>query len=159
MAESSNYKAEVSIVIAGAAGQGIQTVEILLTKLLKLCGYNFFATKEYMSRVRGGNNSTEIRVAGSRISAYVDKIDLLFPLNKDALRHLQKRISYSTRIIGEKNKLVENTEKMSNAIIDIAFAELARDIGGQIYSNIIVVGVISGLFKLDTGIVESFMSS
>ncbi|MBN1290564.1 MAG: 2-oxoacid:acceptor oxidoreductase subunit alpha [Candidatus Latescibacteria bacterium] len=159
MAESSKYKNEVSIVIAGAAGQGIQTVEILLTKLLKLCGYNFFATKEYMSRVRGGNNSTEIRVAGTKVSAYVERIDLLFPLNKDALNHVKKRIMGSTRIIGEKSKLVDNSGEIADAIIDISFENLAKEIGGQIFSNIIVVGVISGLFRLDTETIESFMAS
>jgi len=53
---------EVSIVLCGQAGQGVQTVEYLLTRILKLAGYHVFATKEYMSRVRGGANSTTIRV-------------------------------------------------------------------------------------------------
>ncbi len=44
---------DVSIVLCGGAGQGIQTVEQLLTQALKLSGYHVFATKEYMSRVRG----------------------------------------------------------------------------------------------------------
>jgi 2-oxoglutarate ferredoxin oxidoreductase subunit alpha len=49
-AESKDY---VSIVLAGEAGQGIQTVEYILTRVLKLSGYNVFASKEYMSRIRG----------------------------------------------------------------------------------------------------------
>jgi hypothetical protein len=38
---------EVSIVLCGQAGQGIQTVEFLLTRILKVAGYHVFATKEY----------------------------------------------------------------------------------------------------------------
>jgi 2-oxoglutarate ferredoxin oxidoreductase subunit alpha len=47
-------KDDISIVLCGEAGQGIQTIEYVLTHLLKLSGYNVFATKEYMSRIREG---------------------------------------------------------------------------------------------------------
>ena len=47
-------RGSISIVVGGEAGQGIQTIEYLLTKLLKMEGYHIFATKEYMSRIRGG---------------------------------------------------------------------------------------------------------
>jgi len=58
---------DLSIVLCGQAGQGIQTVEYLLTRILKLAGYNVFATKEYMSRIRGGTNSTEIRISSGPV--------------------------------------------------------------------------------------------
>ncbi|MGD8500930.1 MAG: 2-oxoacid:acceptor oxidoreductase family protein, partial [Phycisphaerales bacterium] len=60
---------DLSVVLCGQAGQGIQTVEHLLTRILKLAGYNVFATKEYMSRVRGGMNSTQIRVGSKPVRA------------------------------------------------------------------------------------------
>jgi len=44
---------EVSIVLCGEAGQGINTIELILVNILKKAGYNIFATKEYMSRIRG----------------------------------------------------------------------------------------------------------
>ena len=61
-------KDDISIVLCGQAGQGIQTVEYLLTRIFKLAGYNVFATKEYMSRVRGGLNSTQLRVSSGEAS-------------------------------------------------------------------------------------------
>ncbi len=54
---------EVSIVLCGEAGQGINTIELILVNILKKAGYNIFATKEYMSRIRGGSNSSIIRVS------------------------------------------------------------------------------------------------
>ncbi|MCI5131596.1 MAG: hypothetical protein D3904_08740 [Candidatus Electrothrix sp. EH2] len=54
---------EVSIVFSGAAGQGIQSIETILTKLLKRAGYHVFSTKEFMSRIRGGINSTSTAYA------------------------------------------------------------------------------------------------
>ena len=49
---------DVSIVLCGEAGQGIQTVEEILIQAVKLGGYNVFSSKEYMSRIRGRENST-----------------------------------------------------------------------------------------------------
>jgi 2-oxoglutarate ferredoxin oxidoreductase subunit alpha len=55
-------KNDLSVVFCGQAGQGIQTVEYLLTRTFKLADYNVFATKENMSRIRGGTYSTEIQI-------------------------------------------------------------------------------------------------
>ena len=41
-----------------------------------------------MSRVRGGENSTEIRVSSTRVISYVDRIDILLSLSKGAVPHL-----------------------------------------------------------------------
>src|SRR5665254_1378 len=57
----------ISLVICGEAGHGIQTVEMLLTRIFKLGGLNVFATKEYMSRVRGESNSTQIIVSSKKV--------------------------------------------------------------------------------------------
>ncbi len=44
---------DLNIVICGAAGQGIKTVEKLLSRMFGITGHFVFSTKEYMSRVRG----------------------------------------------------------------------------------------------------------
>ncbi|MFN3328043.1 MAG: 2-oxoacid:acceptor oxidoreductase family protein, partial [Fervidobacterium pennivorans] len=94
-------KSEISIVLSGAAGQGIQAVEHILTRVAKDSGFHVFATKEYMSRVRGGNNSTEIRISSQPVKAYVDRIDILVPLNDNAIERLRPRITEGTIILGE----------------------------------------------------------
>jgi len=148
---------DISIVLCGAAGQGIQTVEQLLTHILKFSGYNLFSTKEYMSRVRGGSNSTELRVSSRKINAFVEKIDILFPLNREALKHVEKRISSETIIIGEKEKLVTREEDNKYDIINISLSNIAKEIGGAIYSNIIIVGIIAALFKIDRKVLTDYL--
>ena len=65
------FQDDVCIVLCGEAGQGIQTVESILTRILKLTGYHIFSTKEFMSRIRGGNNSTSIRVSSVPLSMFI----------------------------------------------------------------------------------------
>lgn len=130
------FRDEISIVLCGEAGQGIQTIEGLLSQILKQSGYNLFAGKEYMSRVRGGSNSTLIRVSSKPVSAWVNRVDLFIPLDKNAVEHLGKRINDETIIIGEQ------------------IGEIAKKIGNPIYSNVVAVGMISGLFKIEIKVLQ-----
>ena len=45
---------EFNVVIGGETGQGLFSVEIWLTEILSRLNYYFFATKNYMSRIRRG---------------------------------------------------------------------------------------------------------
>ncbi len=147
---------DISIVLCGAAGQGIQTVEALLTKTLKGTGYYVFATREYMSRVRGGVNSTSIRVSSKPVRAYIERIDLLIPLNKESIPHLQERVSVDTIIIGE-NEFINILPGVLGEKIEIPFSELSTELGGKIYANIIALGVILCILKAEKSIIHDLI--
>jgi 2-oxoglutarate ferredoxin oxidoreductase subunit alpha len=149
------FQDDVSIVICGEAGQGIQTVESILIQAVKFGGYNLCSTKEYMSRVRGGENSTEIRVSSKRVCAYVKRIDILVAISKGAIDHLKERISNNTLIIGDEETLksIENEN-----VIKIPFLKTAREIGGPIYANVIAAGVISKILNIDKSIFDECLT-
>jgi len=146
---SSPHSQSVSIVLCGQAGQGIQTVEYLLTRIFKLAGYNVFATKEYMSRIRGGMNSTSIRVGSGPVCAPVSRIDILIPLNKGALQHVESRLSAETLILADRETLGADLDRSDYTSVDIPFTQTATEIGNKIYSNVVAVGAIAGLFDIE----------
>lgn len=150
-------KDEVSVVLCGEAGQGIQTVEQILARCLKLSGFHVFATKEYMSRVRGGSNSTEIRISSKRVSAYLDRMDILIPFHKGALGHVEKRISPETIVLGDRDIIPKNSRLPVNKYIDIPFSKIASDIGGRIYVNIIAAGVVLGAIGVEQRLLTNFI--
>jgi 2-oxoglutarate ferredoxin oxidoreductase subunit alpha len=152
-----NSSQDISIVLCGAAGQGIQTVETLLTQTLKKSGLNVFATREYMSRVRGGVNSTTIRVSSKTVRAFIERIDILIPLSEQAVPHLRERISPQTIIIGEK-RFIDVIPDIVSKKVEIPFEELSMSIGGKIYANIIALGAIMRLFKEDNRLLHSLLS-
>lgn len=147
---------DISIVLCGEAGQGIQTVEEILIKAIKLGGYNVFSSKEYMSRIRGGENSTEIRISSKRISAYVDKIDILIAISKGAIDHLEERISENTIIIGDE-KTLEEVDRPD--LIKIPFLKMAAEIGGPIFANIIAAGALSCILNIDKEIFDECITA
>jgi len=60
---------EFNLLIAGEAGQGAFSVELELTEILAKLNYHFFATKNYMSRIRGGHNFHMVRIADHPVHA------------------------------------------------------------------------------------------
>ncbi|MGB4943465.1 MAG: 2-oxoacid:acceptor oxidoreductase subunit alpha [Candidatus Moraniibacteriota bacterium] len=147
------FTGDISIVLGGAAGQGIQTVETLLVQVLKKEGYHVFASKEYMSRIRGGSNSTEIRLTSKKRRAYVDRIDLLFALDKNVVPHLAHRITEKTVIIGEKEKVCE-TECQ---VVDVPFTRFANELGHPIYTSTVAVGVVLGMLRADESVFHEYL--
>ena len=149
-------KEAISLVLCGAAGQGIKTVEELLTKTLKRSGYNVFATREYMSRVRGGVNSTSIRISSEKVRAYSQKIDFLFPLNASAVPHLKNKLTFDSMIIGEK-EFIDTGSDTPGIKIEVPFLEMSKNVGGKVYANIIVLGLICNILKADKSILHELL--
>ncbi len=142
-------KDEISIIISGSAGKGLQTLEQLLLSVMKSAGYYVFAYSEFMSRIRGGNNSTEIRVSKKRAASFVDRIDIFFPVEEGAMSRFEKRLTEDTLIIGLQ-KHVDSAYK--DGRFNTAF--LVDDPGGketgrQPIVNILIFGIISALMDID----------
>jgi len=149
MIRQTGQKQDISIVLCGEAGQGVQTVEFLLTRLLKLAGHHVFAMKEYMSRIRGGANSTTIRVANHRVSACIERMDILIPLSKGAVEHVAKRISPKTVVLGEQGVIGNPPVLQTCRFFDIGFTRIATEVGNKIYSNTVAMGAVSGLLGVE----------
>ncbi len=152
---------DISIVICGAAGQGIQTVEDFLVGILKMSGYHVFATKEYMSRVRGGMNSTELRIGSDRVAAFVDRIDLLIPMHPAAMKHVQHRISKNTYILADEPNLDEGRVLEKDKAFKLPLSAIAQEIGDKVYANIVAVGVAAGVVAgcCESDIVTHYLSA
>src|SRR3989344_5580892 len=149
------FSGDISLVLGGAAGMGVQTVEALLVQVLKREGYNVFASKEYMSRIRGGSNSTEIRITDAKRAAFVKRIDFLFAMDKDVIPHLRDRIALDTIVLGELEKLRDVSEGCH--IIDVPFTRFANELGNPIYTSTVAVGVALGLLHAEEKIFEEYL--
>ena len=80
----------LNILIAGAAGQGVQSAAAILGKTLHRLGFFVHTSQDYQSRVRGGHNFMKIRFSDCRLSASARRIDFLLALNNESLhRHLR----------------------------------------------------------------------
>lgn len=76
---------DVSIRIAGQAGQGIQSISGLMGKIFTRHGYYVFINQDAESRIRGGHNFDQIRVKDQPVYAIDDKVAYLICLDGNAV--------------------------------------------------------------------------
>ncbi len=142
----------ISILIAGKAGQGISSVEMLLTKGFKRTGLYTYATKEYMSRIRGGSNSTLIMVSDAPVNAPVFTVDIAIPLDHNAFGHIQDRIGPQTLLIVPNNEYECVCERM---VCDLE--EMAKKLGNPLVSNTIAAGMVFALLGVEKAPLEAII--
>lgn len=134
---------ELSILLAGEAGAGINSTEAVLTAAFKKDRRHVFATKEYMSRVRGGTNSTTIRVASTRVTALSGIADIFIPLDADAFARNEKNLRDTTLILADPG-IID-----SNRTIPVAFNDIAESCGSAQYAGTVAAGTVAAIAGID----------
>ena len=147
---------DVSLVLCGAAGQGVQTVEQILVKLAKVAGYHVFASREYMSRVRGGSNSTTLRISSLPVRAQVDRIDVLLPLNGGLRPNILQRIDGETTILGDPEELGDELQRWSGQMVPVPLLALAREAGQALFANVVAAGMLAALLEFPLEDLENY---
>lgn len=140
----------VNIVIAGAAGQGLKTVNNILSKFFFKLGYNIYSTKDYMSRIRGGHNFMQIRVGTEPLTSAKEEIDILIALNKFSITKHQERIKENGYI------LFDGEIDFDNAY-NIPAKEIAKDLGNPKVANIALVGAALKLLDINLNSVNPIL--
>jgi len=136
---------DLNVVIAGSAGEGIQTIGDILAKTLALQGYSVFTWNEYESRIRGGQNSYSIRVGEEPNNAPLLNADILLAMNGGAVKKYRGLLKEQGVLIAQ-NEAKEAKED----VIGIPFDEIAKEgVGEEIYANTVAVGALTSVLGVD----------
>lgn len=138
---------DLTIVLSGQAGQGLMTIEKLLAHVVK-DKYFLFSSPEFMSRVRGGNNSIELVIASEPVMAWRHKIDILVILGNNGLSRMKTRLKKNTLIISE-SQLLSTKDKEGLSVVEFDISGMAKEAGSPLYKNTVVFGLIAKLLNLD----------
>jgi len=134
---------DLNVIIAGAAGQGVETIGDLLIQTAAAQGYAVFSWKEYESRIRGGQNSYSIRISEAPRNAPVMEADVLLALNEGAIE------KYGPLLKKEGTLLAEKKAK-DRKMIAIPFAEIAQKVAGKkIYANTVALGALAAVLGIE----------
>ncbi len=133
---------DFTILVGGAAGQGIDTFANILEKSLKRCGFHIFTHSDYMSRVRGGHNFMKIRFSDKPISTYTKKVDIIFALNEETVDIHENKLREDGLII-----LDEELSKEKD-LMHLPLIKTARDLGNVRVSSTVGLGSILKFFGL-----------
>lgn len=126
---------DLSFKIGGAAGQGVESGGAGYTKALARGGLHIFAHQEYMSRIRGGHNSFQIRASDRPLCAQADRIELLLAMTPKAVARHWEEIRPGGGIIcdeGLKFPLDEGEiEERGIKLLKLPLLKIALEEGGS----------------------------
>lgn len=143
---------DVSIRIAGAAGQGVETSGDLLVEAFAKVGLHVFATQTYLSRIRGGLNWYDVRIADSELFSGREKAELLLALTQEALDWLRKDVREGGAILFNGSD--------GDDVIGIEFEKVGKEVGGSaIMANTVAAGAVFALLGYDVGKLESVLEA
>ncbi|TQD26446.1 2-oxoacid:acceptor oxidoreductase subunit alpha [Methanolobus vulcani] len=150
-------KIDLNIKVGGAAGQGLQTTGMALSKTLKKSGFHVFATQYYLSRVRGGHNTFNIRISDSPIAAMTESVDLLLALDSQSIDKHLSEVDDGVVVVDAD---VVKVNSSSESIFHVPMLKIAKDVcGDKIYSNSVSMGAVIGLLCLDISYLEEILKA
>lgn len=143
-------KMDLTIKIAGEAGQGLQTIGQLLSKAFARKGFNVFANQVLQSRIRGGHNWFQIRVSDNRVLVPSDTVDILVALDKESSSHTKELTNNSITIFDSTLAKIEAEKGLS---LDLPLEKIAKDNGGnKLMSNTVAAAAVLGIVEYDINI-------
>lgn len=137
---------ELNLRLAGEAGQGLDTLGSLLARVFHREGYHVFTHQDYMSRIRGGHNYYQIRLADRPLHALREDLDLLVALDPRTLAEDRPDLR------DDGHALTEAEAPDDPTLLPLPFSQLAEQAGGAIYTNTLAAGAVMALVDhpLDT---------
>jgi 2-oxoglutarate ferredoxin oxidoreductase subunit alpha len=133
---------DITIRVAGQAGQGVKTTGSLLEGALARLGLHVFSTQSYMSRIRGGLNWFDIRLADGELFGGKEQAEVLIALTRPALEVLKETVS-------EGGKILFDGPSAEGAIA-IEFTKVAKELtGSAIMANTVAGGAVFALLGYD----------
>ncbi len=144
---------EFNVLISGQAGQGIETIGEALARLFKDSGFFIFANRDYMSRIRGGNNYVQLRISTKPVHSPREKVDVVFCLDAEAVTRHSTRLAPGGVIVADLKKF--GFHDADNRYFDLPLYDLATRIGGSaLYVNTVGLGVLAAISNRPFSLVE-----
>ncbi len=139
---------DLSIKIAGAAGQGMQTISTILARSLTRQGYHIYCYQDLMSRIRGGHNFATIRISDHPVGGLAEGTNILIALNEESINlHSGEMISNGV-IVFDGDKISYRDENQN--LFPVPLEKLATEAGqNRIMVNAVACGVCFSLMEYD----------
>ena len=142
-----------NLLIGGAAGLGMETLAMVLEKILKRKGYEIFVIQDYMSRVRGGHNFFLIRFGNEVIDSHADEIDGIIALDKMTIQAHHNRLKADGFIIAD-----DEINFKEARLYSLPLKTTAKTIGNPKVFGSVALGALLCLFNLDFTSIESVIN-
>lgn len=150
-------KNDLNLKLGGEAGQGVESSGMGLAKAIARAGLHIFGVQDYMSRIRGGHNWYQIRVADRPLFSHEAKVQLLIAFDERTVgEHLEEVVEGGGIIYDETFKVDEEAIKAKGLIpMPMPLLKIAQEVGGnKLMMNTAAVTAAAGVTEFDLSYIE-----
>ncbi|MCG8531118.1 MAG: 2-oxoacid:acceptor oxidoreductase family protein, partial [Desulfovibrionales bacterium] len=133
----------ISLLIGGTAGQGVQTIGNLLARICSAGGFFTHGYDSYQSRIRGGHNFHLLRVGERAIDALCPVPDIVVAMDENTMDIHGKTLS------SEGIAILNGTGENKENFYFVPLARLAAEAGDPVCMNTVAAGVVSAVLGAD----------
>jgi 2-oxoglutarate ferredoxin oxidoreductase subunit alpha len=150
---------EITIMIAGEAGMGVESSGVGFCRALTRGGRYVFGYPSFYSRIRGGHNYFTIRTALEPVHALGEEgINLLLALDLESIRqHVDEVVEGGAIVYDSKDELPEDLKREGVTFIPMALTEEAGAAGAVIMRNTMALGAAAELIGFDVAYDEEII--
>lgn len=130
-----------TILLGGAAGDGVETASAILEKLLKKSGNHLFSLRDAMSRVRGGHNFVQIRFGPEPVGAHRRELHCILAMNEETYSLHKDRLRKDGVLICDESLAVDDARTLK-----FPLRETAKRLGNPRLLGTMAVGSLLKIF-------------
>lgn len=147
---------ELSILIGGKAGFGIDKAGAVIGRLLNQLGYHIFIYRDYPSLIRGGHTFSIIRASIKRISAHYEKIDLIIALNQETLDLHRKKLKSDCLFLFDSDQL--KFDQAQTCGLGISLGKILKEEAApEVMRNTCIIGAMAKVIGIDFDILGNVL--
>lgn len=151
---------DISVMIAGKAGDGVLFTGNVLAKILKRQGWEIVTYRDFPSNIRGEATNYTIRASLNRVYGRGDFIDVLLAFDCEAIIKHRKRMAEGGILLCDGKDLIQVSpfRKKGQTFHRFPLKKLAREhFRSDIFKNMIALGALCHILDLETSIVEKII--
>ena len=148
---------DISVMIAGQAGDGVLFTGNVLAKILKKEGWEVATSRYFPSNIRGEPTQYTIRASQKKVFGLGNEIDVLISFDCASIIKYTKLMAQGGVVLcdGEELSLLKPTHKKGKTFHKFPLKILARKhFKKEIFKNMIALGALCYILDLDFRIIE-----
>ena len=127
----------------------MDTLGILLEKILKRKGYHVFSNKDYMSRIRGGHNFTQIRFGTQPVWGHDPRLDVIIALDQNTIDIHMERLDEGGVLLCD-----QDMGSPDKRVIQLPMKDIAKEIGNPRVMGSVAIGALIKILGISLDRVE-----
>jgi 2-oxoglutarate ferredoxin oxidoreductase subunit alpha len=153
---------EISVGIAGAAGDGLDRSGDTLARTAARLGLHVHTYNSYQSLIRGGHTWLRLRLSEEQVFSHGDHLNVLIALNQDSIERHAPEVEPGGAVLFNSAKLSCDPALVREGVrlVPIPVPELTKDLGRllPVMQNTVALGALLHLVGFDVDVMADILA-